>query len=568
MAKKSNRPNVTNNTTNIVSVGGVGSDSFNALLQLQEKSVENLQTISAAMKSSVAAQRVLAIESLILSKESLEEQRILKDVSKTLERIANSLKDVLAASIVSSGGSASSSNTPTAIATQSKEDKNETQRAEEEKTDLLRQIAKNTAKKDKAVTPSKEEGSGLGGWLTALAAALGVVVGALKAQVKAIAYFAKLLTPDFVIAKVQKALAGFLAGVSMTFDMVKLTISEKLSTALKFVDNAIDAVKVTFTGIADSIKGVFNVGKEGSAISKVIKAITSGIGTVMAPFAEAFNIIKDFVSGPVGKIFESIKSVVSSTTEGTKGFFTTLSETFGKFGSVFKSVATIAEKIFLPLTIIMTVWDTVKGSIEGYEKEGIVGAITGAIKGFFNSLIFGPIDMLKDAIAWVSGFFGFENAKKTLESFSVEKIFSDFVDMIFSPVKTFKTIVNSITQSLAKLSDFTIPEIGFTIPYINKKVSVGPWKPLEGFANAGSSSGETVSPSNVAPPASTSTSATVASQSSEVGALREKSSGNTTIVSAPSVSNNMQQTQVAKIEAPIRSNDSSFDRYLQSRVVY
>ncbi len=568
MAKKTNRPNVTNNTTNIVSIGGVGSDSFNALLQLQEKSVENLQTISSAMKSSLDTQRVLAIESLILSKESLEEQRILKDVSKTLERIANSLKDVLAASIVSSGGSASSSNTPTAIATQSKEDKNETQRAEEEKTDLLRQIAKNTAKKDKAVTPSKEEGSGLGGWLTALAAALGIVVGALKAQVKAIAYFAKLLTPDFVIAKVQKALAGFLAGVSMTFDLVKSTISEKMSTALKFVDNVIDSIKVTFGGIADSIKGVFNIGKEGSAIGKVIKAITSGIGTIMAPFAEAFNIIKDFVSGPVGKIFESIKSVVSSTTEGTKGFFTTLSETFGKFGSVFKSVAAIAEKIFLPLTIIMTVWDTVKASIEGYEKEGIVGAISGAIKGFFNSLIFGPIDMLKDAIAWVSGFFGFENAKKTLESFSVEKIFSDFVDMIFSPVKTFRNIVSSITQSLAKLSDFTIPEIGFTIPFINKKVSVGPWKPLEGFAGAGNSSGETVSPSNVAPAASASTSATVTSQSNEVGALREKSGGNTTIVSAPSVSNNMQQTQVAKIEAPIRSNDSSFDRYLQSRAVY
>lgn len=567
MAKKSNRPNVTNNTTNIVSVSGVGSDSFNSLLQLQEKSVENLQTISSTLKDSLLTQRALAIEELILTRETLDEQRVLKDISKTLENIAASLKDVLTASIVSSGGTSSSSNASTAITTKSKEDKNEFQRSEEEKTDLLKEIAKNTAKKDGAVTPVKEEGNGLGGWLTALAAAMGVVVGALRAQVKAIAYFAKLLTPDFITSKVQKAIAGFLTGVSMTFDLVKATITEKLSTALRFIDGVVDSVKVVFTGIVDSIKGIFGV-NEGSAISKVVKAVTSGISTVMAPFAEAFNIIKDFVSGPIGKIFESVKTVFSSTVEGTKTFFTTLSETFGKFGSVFKSVATIAEKIFLPVTILMTVWDTVKGAMEGYEKEGLVGAISGAIKGFFNSLIFGPIEMLKDAVAWVTGFFGFDNAKVALESFNVEKIFSDFIDMIFSPVKTFRAIVAGVTDSLAKLSDFTIPAIGFTIPYIDKKVSVGPWKPLEGFANKGNSAGATISSSNVSPSASTSTSATVTSQSSEVGALKERSSNNTTIVSAPSVSNNMQQTQVTKIEAPVRSNDTSFDRYINSRAVY
>lgn len=567
MAKKSNnRPNVTNNT-NIVSISGVGSDSFNSLLQLQEKSVENLQTISSTLRDSLLTQRALAIEELILSRETLDEQRVLKDISKTLETIAHSLKDILAASIVSTGGTSSSSNASTAITTKSKEDKNEAQRSEDEKTGLLKQIAKNTTPKDGNVKPSKEEGGGLGGWLTALAATLGVVVGAMRAQLKSIAYFAKVFAPE-TFAKVRKAIGSFLSGVSMTFDIAKDTISEKFTKALKFVDGLLDSVKGVFGNVTNAIKKILGMDKEGSTVVKIIKSISSVLSTIMSPFVEAFNVVKELMTGPESKIFKTVKSVFSSAFEGVKGFFTTIGETFGKFGSVFKSVAAIAEKVFLPITILMTVWDTVKGAMEGYEKDGLVGAISGAIKGFFNSLIFGPIDMVKDAIAWVAGVFGFENAKKTLESFSVEKIFSDFVDMIFSPVKTFKNIVTEVMNSLAKLSDFTIPEIGFTIPYINKKVSVGPWKPLEGFANPGSSAGQTVSPSNVAPSSSSNTSATVTSQSSEVGAMKEKSNATTTIVSAPSVSNNMQQTQVAKIEAPIRSNESSFDRYIGSRAVY
>jgi hypothetical protein len=78
----------------------------------------------------------------------------------------------------------------------------------------------------------------------------------------------------------------------------------------------------------------------------------------------------------------------------------------------------------------MTVWDTVKGMIEGYEKEGIVGAIAGAVTGLFNSLVFGPLDMLKSAIAWVLGKFGFENAEKELNSFSFSEMFTNLIGTV------------------------------------------------------------------------------------------------------------------------------------------
>ena len=71
-----------------------------------------------------------------------------------------------------------------------------------------------------------------------------------------------------------------------------------------------------------------------------------------------------------------------------------------------------------------TLWDTVKGAIAGFEEGGIVGGISGAIKGFFNSLITAPLDMLKDAVAWVLDLFGFENAAKVLDSFSFTDTFN------------------------------------------------------------------------------------------------------------------------------------------------
>lgn len=533
------------------------NDGFSQLLQLQKASNEYLQTIQSTLAQGLVMQRVSAIEELIIAKETDKEEDLIREIKDILKDIAQSLKDSVTASIINAGGSPSSSNASTSLMATGKEDKNEKKMADDQRDELLKNIEKNTRPKQISKAKGGEGDGGLGGWLTALAAGLGIVVGALKAQFKAITYFAKLLTPDFVIAKIQKGLASFLSGLSMSYDLIKASITEKFSGVIKFFD-----------GVVDAIKGAFSILKE-SAIGKVIGQIAGGISKAFEPFLDAFKVVRDLFSGPSGKLFETIKSI-----------FTTIGEHFSKFAGVFKSVATIAEKILLPVTIVMTIWDTVKGAIEGFEKDGIVGGIAGAIKGFFNSLIFGPIDMIKDATAWVLGIFGFDEAKKTLESFSLEKMFSSFVDMIFSPVETFKKIMAKFNDFLSSFKGFTIPEFSFTIPVINKKVSIGPFKPFgeadKQTNDVSGSSAETVSSNNVkpltsssvAPSASTSTSNIIASQSGEVASMKESRAVSSTTVVAPSVSNNMQQTQVAKIEAPVRTNDSSLDRYFSARAVY
>ena len=683
MAKKTN-------ITNVINVNSIGQESFAALLDVQKKSVEHLDTISAALKQSLITQRSSAIEELIIANNQQAQTQIFKDISKTLEDIAKSLKLMAQSSATLTSGNTSSSKTPSAVATVGKEEKQEAQRSQEAQKSVLVKIEKNTeglgslAKASKPAAAGGDGGLGLG--LTALAAGLGVVVGAMKAQLDtikyfskllmptlgalfdtvkyfsklvapilgavfdAIKYFAKLLTPEFVITKAQKAIASFAAGISMSYDLLKLSISEKISSMVKAFDSVVDTVKVAiseklssitkvfdnivdtmkvaiseklssitkvfdnivdtikvtisekfpsiakiFDNIVDSVKGFFTLASEESTIAKFIKNIMSGLNVIIEPFADAFKIVREFFSGPTSAVFETIK-----------GIFSTIGSTFDDFAKLFSTVAKVTSKLLVPLNIIMTLWDTVKGAIEGYEEEGIIGGIKGAIKGFFNSLIFGPIDMIKDAMAWVLGFFGFENAKETLKSFSLQEMFKSYVDMIFSPIDTFKAIVSKISDFFSVFRGLEIPGFGFKIPdWIpkigGKEFKFGPWYPfgknmtqmVDGVVgditksqqdkqdaesakivqatkffmsgNKGSDN-QIISPEEVNA-YRPNNSDLVRAGTNQVNALRENKAGGATTVVAPAISTvNNRQTQVARIEAPIRNNDSTYDRYMYDRV--
>ena len=611
------------------------NEGFNRLLELQQQTNNNLDSIRAVLAESIIAGKSAEI--------------------KEMKSIVESIRDIVKSSMVDV--STSSSSSPTNLVTKSKEEKNEEQMNEQKRDQLLIQIEKNTRPKDlsKAAGGTEKQGAGLGGWLTALAVGLGAIAGVIDGYIKSLKLFAEILTPDYVMLKLQKGFASFLAGLSMQYDLLKIAITEKFTTVVKFIDGVLDSVKVVLTekfnavvrffdGILDSMKlalsekfpkvvqvfddvidGIrtfFSVGRDESFIARLYNSISSGLMKLFTPFVEAFEVVKSLLSGPSSAVFETIK-----------GTFSVLEDAFQAFAKVFGAVVKVVSKLFLPLNVILTIWDTVKGAIEGYEEEGIVGAISGAIKGFFNSLIFGPIDLIKDAAAWVLKQFGFDKAEEVLKSFSVEKIFSALVDAIFSPVKTFQKIMNKFGEFLDGMSEFTIPEFGFKIPFTNKRVSVGPFKPFsalkglvkteeaetqktEGVRGAVSNSGAPTDNANkaskidqraseiaeqltieypdaprenifneaynraereilgttsvasaVVPPAP-STSGVVAQQTAAVNSLRDQRSTAPTTVIAPNVNNNMSSTQVAKIEAPVRNNDSSVDRYMASRMVY
>ena len=79
----------------------------------------------------------------------------------------------------------------------------------------------------------------------------------------------------------------------------------------------------------------------------------------------------------------------------------------------------------------MTLFDTVSGAVKGYEDGGWLGALEGGLTGLINSIIGMPLDLLKSAVAWMLGMFGFDNAAGALKSFSFTTLISDAIGAVF-----------------------------------------------------------------------------------------------------------------------------------------
>ena len=346
-----------------------------------------------------------------------------KKRAKTVKKAADSEED-LPSNVIKFPGKAKSSGMGSADLTEADI---EQQKVEDAQTKLLQEIADNTVSLKKPVGNKPEppsDGMGLGVIGAILAGIVGSIVGLARAWVKTIKLFAEALIPTELMEKVKK---GF------------------------------SAVEEFFSNIFSKFKALFDFSGE-SKIGKIFASIKEGLSAFIKPFVTAYEVISDLLKGPIKMV---------------EGLFTTIKEYFTMFAKSVGKVAIIAEKIFFPILIVMTIWDTVKGAIEGFMKEGIIGGIKGAITGFFNSLIFGPIDMLKDAIAWVLGFFGFDKAKALLESFSLEDIFKKFIDAIFAPIDLIKKLFTGI---MSWFENIEIPGFDTHIPGIGK---VGPWKPFK-----------------------------------------------------------------------------------------
>lgn len=217
-------------------------------------------------------------------------------------------------------------------------------------------------------------------------------------------------------------------------------IFKKITDIFMFpFENVIDDVVKPF-------RAVFQASEGPSVISRIIGAITR-------PFTAAVDFVTGLVKpvqtffsadGPISKAFGVIKSAFSI---------------FGEGSSLMKALSGIGRvigRLFFPLTLIMTAYDTIKGALAGFEDEGIIGAIQGAITGLLNSVIGMPLDLLKSVISWILGKFGFENAEKTLDSFSFTDLFTQAIDGVFD---LFKNIINGVIELVASAVE-SIPGLG------------------------------------------------------------------------------------------------------------
>jgi hypothetical protein len=492
-------------------------------------------------------------------------------------------------------------------------------RARDIQSGLLSKIEENTrgmgGKKDDKKKENKEDSSWLGNILKfglIISGALGFVAGLFSAQIKTMKFFANLLAEGAAqVGKALKGLAKFLG-----LDGFGASIAEKFKQVVTFVEGIVDTIKSKITRVGSAIASFFeeSVAKfkkyfsffEESDIGKKLKSIgtfiSDVVGKFVAPFKDAFSALSG--DGVVMKIINSIKD-----------FFGGMGAYFDKLSGVFNMVKKLTTKIFVPIQIIMGVFDTVSGAIDGFKKEGIMGAIQGGITGLINGVFMSFFDLIKDGISWILGAIGFDDAEKFLDSFTFSDLFSSLMDKIFHPIRTlqeafdnldlqalvfepmskawaflndalggipqkivdnidlyiiqplaniFAPVTNMFKDMAAKVigffKDFSIPGVSIKIPFKDDPLKIGPWYPFRGDTKSEEKSG-----GDAAKPAAAETKSAApvtASETNKVSTVAPTEASNVTAASKNNAESALTRAQTvgnntSVVNAPVMTNNKT-----------
>jgi hypothetical protein len=225
------------------------------------------------------------------------------------------------------------------------------------------------------------------------------------------------------------------------------------AAALLFMDP-----ETLFAGVRAAIDGVF-------AIVDSIKMFLDG------DFGEGFALLGDNIGavaaivGTVAVLFGGrIIRLVGSLVKGVRGIIRAVSKVgrfIGALAGRFGGLVKIFGRLFLPFTIITGAIGAIQGAIDGFKEDGILGGLEGGISGLLTTIVGYPLDLLKSAVAWIAGKFGFENAEATLNEFSFSTLISDSIGSIFDMVKgAFNWIGTLFTDPVAALESLAMGLIG------------------------------------------------------------------------------------------------------------
>ena len=441
-------------------------------------------------------------------------------------------------------------------------------RSRDAQTSLLLKIEENTrgmgGKKDgKKDDKKKEEWSWLDyikGFGIAIAASLGAIAGMFAAQFKVMKFFF-----DKIVDSIRWVSKTILRFATYLDDLFGGTIQKKLQQISTFVDDLVTGLRQRIGNVGKSIASFFeDSGKqfkkmfsflEESDIGKKLKSVVNSVQETFGKFSTAIaesdalkklKSIATSIEETVMGLWKSIKGVFSGlSSEGTIGkifksigdFFGEVGAYFGELKGVFMGVFKAFTKIFFWVGIVMGIFDTVTGAIDGFKKDGVLGGIKGGITGLINGVFLSFFDLVKDGISWILEAVGFKDAAKFLDSFSFQDIFKGLMDALFSPIETLKKafegldfqalifepmskawtflndslggipqkivdniklyimdplaaafapVVNMFKDMAAKVigffKDFSIPGVSIKIPFKEEPLKIGPWYPFKSDA--------------------------------------------------------------------------------------
>ena len=222
---------------------------------------------------------------------------------------------------------------------------------------------------------------------------------------------------------------ALLAGAALSLAALGTFFNQEIEEVVQQIRDAFLKFIVDLQKIAFSINNLL-VKPISVKLLALIDSFKAGpIGKAIDAFFDVFRGTFRFISGALGRAVTLVS-----------GGMTALLPSF----EFLKGIGKIFSRLFLPLTIFITAWDTVKGAVDGFKEDGIIGGIEGAVVGFFNSLIFAPLDLIKKATEWLFDQVGLTSVADAIGDFSFQETFAKLVEGIFEDVKKIGSFVGDL----------------------------------------------------------------------------------------------------------------------------
>lgn len=261
------------------------------------------------------------------------------------------------------------------------------------------------------------------------------------------------------IASVKTFFSGF-AG--------KLNIVDKADDLVLGAKNGVASVKTFFTGF----KGQLTIADTATDLLAPVKSTFASIKGFLAPF-KSLTILPAAAAGAgaAGKTAETAVDGAKAGVNAIKGIMATVKSFMSplRLGLVAMdavvatmqpiikfagTLGTVLGKIFMPVTILMSVFDLVTGFMDGYDEEGtIIAGMEGGISKMLVGLVGIPLDFLKAGIAWLGTKMGFDMT--WMSEFSFSDMISGLVGKVFDGIQGMIDFV----KDLFDFSDLTIFEV-------------------------------------------------------------------------------------------------------------
>ncbi len=289
-------------------------------------------------------------------------------------------------------------------------------------------------------------GGGGGGGLPSMEEMTGGFGAKGIAAIAALAFFAKGMGVNTDILKLPqqlksiKSMATFAKGIGTIGTLgfgprivkdIKLVLDQFGGNFMKmFTKNIGNPLNARFVKIADDIKA--------GPLGGIAKSLSTN---VFQPMRNFFSVGKG--GGPfkgIISLFDDAKVALLRVVKPIKGFFTGMTGAGGLFNAVDGPLASILKpikaigktigKLFLPLTIILGIFDGVSGFMKEYEETGsIVDGIRGAVVGIVDGFIGTFVRLITDLVGMALSFLGLDNLGSFVMEFG-EKITGFFSDAV------------------------------------------------------------------------------------------------------------------------------------------